>query len=1101
MAVHLAPCLLAQPLLRCPYSSTMFSFSSGVKIYNGTFYDIAGDMNLVESTQLAVQGSEAPPALDIESNGRELLGAERTMRHGGGVRMSPYDVSRRTQLTSSSHHSSEDGAWPVSTPTGSLSEPIPHPLPPLLAATDDFAYGSRDLSANVPYPHYHSATKAIEYQPTNSQPMLDTAGSRINEAPPVHNGGLKGPSNAETTRGHGGDVPPCSSSLQEQQWIPTSSGSLSRLFNPLSQGTHEFQQSMFIGPRDYPSGPQDLSAMVAHRDSGLGHTTNPQSDSLSMPRTNSTSYSEDAYINRHGAYLGSPRMALECLSESFEQLPSHEPPVDLSGTLTNPAFPWIHPQPTNIYGGTFIGGNVNHTQRNGETGELEDTFLYILAVETSASALQILHRASAGDAFHDSEERYPQPRCHPETRTELLDTLCNWACGTEPRRKYTVISELDYDSDWTADDHPSSRILWLHGPAGSGKSAVAQSFCQKLQGEGQLGAGFFFKRGHPSRGNAKKLFPTIAYQLARLLPEFNHSIAQTVYNDPAIVDRDLSLQLQKLIIEPYQQSASGRPVVIVIDGLDECDVPNIQQEILRLIGHSNSDGGLLLHFFIASRREPHISEVFSSQGLAESHCPLNIDQSFEDVRKYLQDEFSRIHQQHHETMAKVPAPWPSLEVIDHLTKKSSGYFIYASTVIKFVDNKDCDPVECLDIVMGIAVSESSELETPFRALDELYIQILSQTRPAVRARLPAILTIVLADFNLLISDIEQLLQLKTGHVWLTLRGLHSVVCIEHEDAVTVHHASFRDFLEDPKRSGIFWVGSEQHRLNLARHLLRVFTWNYDDQSMNRHDEVTWMLVYDDSGRDDVQRVFQYIASVPASPDLVSLLQKFNPYFLFQCGAAIEANANAIVDWLKKSHRNALDLIRLWEDYKFMGLCNKVWIFRVWSDGDCVEIQRTSPEFQNPSQILRQAPPQLVKILRAYRVLQCRDSTTGYGGSDGLVEVHLLLDLSWDELRKVICSVHTIMGNNWDGLRQLLVSAADPTLCLSFDFDSILWDLGGSSLWQIQGYGLFIRSCPPHPGILPDLLEIVSEWENSRDELDAPDFHHIIQWLKASFLPT
>ncbi|KAJ6559785.1 hypothetical protein B0H19DRAFT_992774, partial [Mycena capillaripes] len=59
---------------------------------------------------------------------------------------------------------------------------------------------------------------------------------------------------------------------------------------------------------------------------------------------------------------------------------------------------------TNIYGGTFIGGNVIHTQRQGET------------------ALHILHRASAGDAFHDSAERYPQPRCHPETRTKLLDT-------------------------------------------------------------------------------------------------------------------------------------------------------------------------------------------------------------------------------------------------------------------------------------------------------------------------------------------------------------------------------------------------------------------------------------------------------------------------------------------------------------------------------------------------------------------------------------------------------------------------------------------------------------------------------------------------------
>ncbi|KAJ6603359.1 hypothetical protein DFH09DRAFT_807266, partial [Mycena vulgaris] len=59
----------------------------------------------------------------------------------------------------------------------------------------------------------------------------------------------------------------------------------------------------------------------------------------------------------------------------------------------------------------------------------------------------------------------------------------------------------------------------LYGPAGAGESAVAQSFCQMLKEEGCLGS-FFLKHGwHPYRGTAKSLFPTIAYQLALLLPE------------------------------------------------------------------------------------------------------------------------------------------------------------------------------------------------------------------------------------------------------------------------------------------------------------------------------------------------------------------------------------------------------------------------------------------------------------------------------------------------------------------------------------------------------------------------------------------------------
>lgn len=115
------------------------------------------------------------------------------------------------------------------------------------------------------------------------------------------------------------------------------------------------------------------------------------------------------------------------------------------------------------------------------------------------AGLHILHRAIAGDAFHDSAERYPQPQCHPDTRTKLLEVLSKWACGIEPPINWTsddnvsTISEEDDNvsaisgEDDEKNNQPSSCILWLHGPAGSGKSAVAQSLCQKLKEEGRLG--------------------------------------------------------------------------------------------------------------------------------------------------------------------------------------------------------------------------------------------------------------------------------------------------------------------------------------------------------------------------------------------------------------------------------------------------------------------------------------------------------------------------------------------------------------------------------------------------------------------------------------
>ncbi|KAJ7853181.1 hypothetical protein B0H14DRAFT_2354487, partial [Mycena olivaceomarginata] len=80
--------------------------------------------------------------------------------------------------------------------------------------------------------------------------------------------------------------------------------------------------------------------------------------------------------------------------------------------------------------------------------------------------------------------------------------------------------------------------------------------------------GFFFKRGDPSCGNAKKLFPTVAYQLA-LCPELKRLILETMEREPAIVNRSLSTQLQRLIIDPCRRSCLSQPVSIIIDGLDE----------------------------------------------------------------------------------------------------------------------------------------------------------------------------------------------------------------------------------------------------------------------------------------------------------------------------------------------------------------------------------------------------------------------------------------------------------------------------------------------------------------------------------------------------
>ncbi|KAE9398501.1 hypothetical protein BT96DRAFT_994850 [Gymnopus androsaceus JB14] len=389
-----------------------------------------------------------------------------------------------------------------------------------------------------------------------------------------------------------------------------------------------------------------------------------------------------------------------------------------------------HEPMTTINGGTFLSNNIQ-----GESG------------------INILHRTVALEALHDSAESFPQPRCHPETRTEMLKALWDWSLETDPRS-----------------------VLWLYGPAGAGKSAIMQTFFRQLQNADRLGACFFFKRGHATRGNARTLFSTIAYQLAIGVPWLKAPISKIVEANPSIIARSIETQLQKLISEPCRlhNNHSRDPLLILIDGLDECEDHGVHLEILRAIGESFKHYPLPLRVIIASRPESHIREMFESSVYHGCCRPFNVRQSYEDVQKYLQKEFARIHSEHQDTLATIPLPWPSRAILDELVRKSSGYFIYASIIVKFIDDKNYRPTERLVIITG----QSTESDLVFDALDQLYMTILSAAPR--RSQLMPILC-ALGNFDLDLRVLDQIFQMENGEARLLLRSLHSVFEIPSQE--------------------------------------------------------------------------------------------------------------------------------------------------------------------------------------------------------------------------------------------------------------------------------------------------------------------------------
>ncbi|KAJ7744727.1 hypothetical protein DFH07DRAFT_924893 [Mycena maculata] len=419
--------------------------------------------------------------------------------------------------------------------------------------------------------------------------------------------------------------------------------------------------------------------------------------------------------------------------------------------------------------------------------------------------MNILYRYVAMEALHDSGERFPEPACHPGTRTQILEDLRAWSIDTTPE----------------------STLLWLYGSAGVGKSAIAQMFAGDCQSRNRLGASFFFRRGHPRRGTWNNLFTTIAYQLAHSLSELFLPIQQAAENDKLVVGRAMKVQFQKLIIEPLRNAPAPEfPTIIVLDGLDECEDYTTQQQILHLFIRA-LQFDLPVRILISSRPESHLREVLETQDTYGLCRQYKISTDSAAIRIYLQDEFKRIQLQYTARGIDLGAVWPPAEALDHLVTKSSGIFIYAATVIRFMDDQYSHPTDQLQSVLSLDPRSTAPL-------DDLYTKILSAL-PQEQQQLRILHTIWrTTDTNGLEyinpEEIDLLLDLHRGTCRITLRALQSLFSvppIHHRLAspkrIQFLHASFTDYLCDPRRSGQWCVSMPWLQSDYLHSIIRMLS--------------------------------------------------------------------------------------------------------------------------------------------------------------------------------------------------------------------------------------------------------------------------------------
>jgi hypothetical protein len=428
------------------------------------------------------------------------------------------------------------------------------------------------------------------------------------------------------------------------------------------------------------------------------------------------------------------------------------------------------------------------------------------------SSWERLSQVAVKGAEFDSPERRPHPKCLQGTRIDIL----NYIHGL-------------------LDDQVKSRIIWLHGTAGVGKSAVAFTVAERMRGlkvterttaERRLAGSFFFSRKHTQRRTTGYFFATLAYQLAIDFPSIRDDVNRAIRENPALLDPDKSLhdQMEALFLHPLRQLyfrlRDSPPPVFVIDALDECASETEVADLISLLGRALCEPDVpVIHILLTSRSEGHIHDAIQEDGVRPLVCQIPVNTGVgevfsldgvdvdNDICIFLEQSFRKLRSRCSNF------PQPTEDELARLASRAGRRFIVASTMLKFIDDEYHDPGDRLQLMLEL----TSEL-LPGTELYKLYDSILSTCTNPTRAYLHLSVVAALAD-PLPMSQILELLGPGQGRdVEATLIQLRSVMDIPTDGSlpVNIYHSSVRDYVSNPSNCSLPQV---QHGLTTPHSLL------------------------------------------------------------------------------------------------------------------------------------------------------------------------------------------------------------------------------------------------------------------------------------------
>ncbi|KAF8344186.1 uncharacterized protein EI90DRAFT_3114923 [Cantharellus anzutake] len=292
--------------------------------------------------------------------------------------------------------------------------------------------------------------------------------------------------------------------------------------------------------------------------------------------------------------------------------------------------------------------------------------------------------------------------CLEDTRVDLIERIMAWCRNTGDRE---------------------NRLMLLTAVAGAGKTSIALAIAERCASEGDvtLLLRFFFKAGERSRPDF--LFSSIARALADHDPVHRTFITSALRNDPSLSTASFAMQFKELVAPSllHKPPPSDRPMVIIIDALDECD-KDAFESLAEILGEEVPRLPSSVKFFITSRQFDLVNRYLSpNYPIDRLAIDLLDEANVRDCARFIRFQLQKLKKLHQDLQRDLK---DEDKMVQEISEQANGLFIWISTIFRYMKMTNQDPMGTLKSMLDTGAKRP---EVPAeKMMEDLYTSILKK---------------------------------------------------------------------------------------------------------------------------------------------------------------------------------------------------------------------------------------------------------------------------------------------------------------------------------------------------------------------------------------